>query len=104
MKPMDFPPILQDLVKAFSEYQEVELIILFGSRVFGDEDERSDIDLAISAPKMSSRRWLELIRLAEEAKTLLWVTVVRLEHSPDYLREQIIKHGMKLYERKKIEE
>jgi uncharacterized protein len=92
------PNVLETLVNSFSAFDEVKSVILFGSRAYGDADPRSDVDLAISAPRMNLRRWLNMKLLAEEAPTLLSITLVRLEDSPSELRERVMKEGIVLYE------
>ena len=94
-------PALENLVDRLSVFDEVKSVILFGSRACGDAGERSDIDLAISAPQLKLRRWLDMKLLAEEAPTLLSITLVRLEDSPPELRERVLKEGIVLYEQKK---
>lgn len=95
------PNVLETLVTSLSAFDEVKSVILFGSRAYGDADPRSDVDLAISAPQMNHRRWLNMKLLAEEAPTLLSITLVRLEDSPSELRERVLKEGIVLYEQEK---
>jgi predicted nucleotidyltransferase len=95
------PNVLETLVTSLSAFDEVRSVILFGSRAYGDADPRSDVDLAISAPRMNHRRWLNMKLLAEEAPTLLSITLVRLEDSPSELRERVLKEGIVLYEQEK---
>jgi len=95
------PQVFQSLVDSISSFAEVESVILFGSRAHGDADLRSDIDLAISAPQMSLRRWLDMKLLAEETPTLLSITLVRLEDSPSALRERVLREGVVVYEQEK---
>lgn len=95
------PHVLESLINSLSAFEEVKSVILFGSRAYGDADPRSDVDLAISAPQMNLRRWLNLKLLAEETPTLLSITLVRLEDSPSELRERVLKEGVVLYEQEK---
>jgi len=69
------PNVLETLVTSLSAFDEVKSVILFGSRACGDADPRSDVDLAISAPQINHRRWLNMKLLAEEAPTLLSITL-----------------------------
>lgn len=94
------PPVLNSLVKSLAAFGEVRAIMLFGSRAYDDANPRSDIDLAISAPHISLRHWLDMKLLAEDAPTLLSITLVKLEDSPDELRERVLKEGVVLYEQK----
>ena len=48
--------VINDLIKKLSLISEVEEIILFGSRARKDNDERSDIDIAIKT-NMSNTQW-----------------------------------------------
>lgn len=95
------PPRLYSLVESLAAYEEVKAIMLFGSRACGDANPRSDVDLAISAPDISLRHWLDLKMLAENAPTLLSITLVKLEDSPSELRERVLKEGIVLYEQEK---
>lgn len=95
------PPALATLVDSLSSFDEVRSVILFGSRAYGDADPRSDIDLAISAPGINTRRWLDMKLLAEEAPTLLSISLVRLDDSPSELRDRVLKEGVVLYEQEK---
>lgn len=61
----------------------VEAIWLYGSRARGQHRERSDIDLAISAPGASESEWQQVLNLIEDADTLLHIDCVRLDALPD---------------------
>ena len=77
----------------------VEEIILYGSRARGDNQERSDIDLAIICPQASDVEWLEIKNIVTSADTLLHIDCVRfdaLKPSSD-LKAAIIKEGIKLH-------
>ncbi|MDX1655779.1 MAG: nucleotidyltransferase domain-containing protein [Candidatus Competibacteraceae bacterium] len=77
----------------------VERIVLYGSRARGDHESRSDVDLAIAAPKADDRHWLQLVFDLEEADTLLAINPVRLEEVSADFRERILREGRVLYER-----
>ena len=89
----------------------VEYILLYGSRAREDNNERSDMDLAVYCPGASEDDWLEVVNLIEDADTLLKIDCIRLdsmdENNP--LRRAILKDGKYLYKRQvsmdlKIEE
>lgn len=82
----------------FQSHPWVEQAILFGSRARGDADARSDIDLAILAPRATQRQWLDLVFSIDELDTLLHIDVVRLEEAPKELKEAIFSEGMVLFE------
>lgn len=93
------PQALKDLVERLAEHPDVEKVILFGSRARGDVGERSDIDLAVSAPNAGRRQWLDLIALVEEAETLLPIDLIRVEEADRELQLKISEEGKILYER-----
>ena len=79
----------------------VEKIILFGSRARGDYAERSDIDLIISCPQATSKHWLIILDIIEDADTLLKIDCIKLESlsESNHLKKSIQKEGVVLYER-----
>jgi len=99
--PKLIPPSVVNLLSKWVEYPEINFILIFGSRALGDAEARSDIDISISAPSISLNKWLQIKKMAEEANTLLWITVVNFEYSPIELRKRNLKEGVIVYERKK---
>jgi predicted nucleotidyltransferase len=79
----------------------VQEIWLFGSRVRGDNQDRADIDLAISCPDATSYDWLRLQEIIDDADTLLPIDCIRLDELTDLssLKLAIINQGIKLYAR-----
>lgn len=79
-----------DKIKALPCIDEVWL---FGSRARGDNQERSDIDLAIICPNATNSDWLEVIKTIEEADTLLKIDCVRFEknHISEDLYNNILR-------------
>lgn len=77
----------------------VRRIVLFGSRAVGDEDERSDIDLAISAPDLDPPAVATLRDAVSTTRTLYRISVTRLEDMPASLRARVLAQGRTLYER-----
>ncbi|WP_227780085.1 nucleotidyltransferase domain-containing protein [Rickettsia sp. Tenjiku01] len=49
------------------------------SRARGDNDERSDIDIAIICPNITDQGWLEVMSIIKNADTLLKIDCVRFE-------------------------
>ena len=85
-----------DLIKAVPA---VRRIVLFGSRAIGDEDERSDLDLAISAPDLDPRGVARLRDAVSTTRTLYHVSVTRIEDMLSSLRSRVIAQGRTIYER-----
>lgn len=99
MMPAEIPPSIRLVLSLIERVPEVEQIILFGSRAVGDHDERSDFDIAISAPGLSK---LDLARLRHEvahAETLYKISVTPLETMPKKLATRVLSQGIIIYER-----
>lgn len=71
-------------------YPEIESVFLFGSRAYGDNGIRSDVDLAIVAPKLSDSAWLNFSEQVEnELETLLKIDLIRWESASLQLKNEI---------------
>ncbi|WP_342278806.1 nucleotidyltransferase domain-containing protein [Candidatus Tisiphia endosymbiont of Myopa tessellatipennis] len=79
----------------------VEEIWLFGSRARNDNQDRADIDLAIVCHNATTKDWLKLQEIVDNADTLLKIDCIRLDELEDSsdLKLSIIREGVKLYER-----
>jgi len=92
-------PIIATLVQQLRSFQSVDKVILFGSRARGDDDPRSDIDLSVACPRAPKEEWLKLEALIEQADTLYFIDLVRLDKASKELKNKILKEGKILYER-----
>ena len=81
----------------------VNEIWLFGSRARGDNDERSDIDIAIICPNITDQEWLEVMSIIENADTLLKIDCVRFESTKisSELYKKILKEKKIIYVKNK---
>lgn len=58
------------LLPLFRSFSDVHRVILFGSRARGDDQERSDIDLAVDAPDMDVVMWDKLcLSITDNSRT-----------------------------------
>lgn len=96
------PLAIDDLVRKLALRPEIDQVILFGSRARGDAEPRSDVDIAISAPKADLRAWDEIVMLCEEADTLLPIDLVRLEEAEASFRRRIESEGAVLFDRRTV--
>ena len=94
-------PIIRHIAEQLGQIQTVESVILFGSRARGTHSERSDIDLAVVCPEASSRNWLEMTDIIDEAPTLLKIDLVRYGKMREEFKEEIDSEGIVLYERER---
>lgn len=90
--------ILQyEFLKQLKALPFVRTIYLFGSRARGDNEERSDIDLAISCDP--DAKWHLVSEILEEADTLLEIDYIDLDRAAEDIKENTYRDGIKLYER-----
>jgi predicted nucleotidyltransferase len=77
----------------------VEEIWLYGSRARGDNQDRSDIDLAIICPQATREEWLKIVDIIDEADTLLKIDCVRFDTLKDTtpFKDNIFKDKKVLY-------
>lgn len=89
--------VIQFLVE-LSEYNQVERLIVFGSRANNDYESVSDIDLAVDAPLLTKKQWLDIKELAYyDVKTLLQISVVHFNKNPKKLQKHILTTGKLIY-------
>ena len=89
------------LALLYNQFSDIQKVILFGSRARGDEEERSDIDVAIDADHMDLAKWNEICLFKDEhLDTLLSVDLIWIQHAPVGLKQRIAKEGVLLFERK----
>ena len=91
-------PIIKALATQLSHVPEVERVVLFGSRARGDAAPRSDIDLAVECPNASRVVWNTIREQVLDARTLLFIDLVRLDRAPEALRHHVLTDGVVLYE------
>jgi len=90
-------PGIVKLVDTLSHFPSIESVLLFGSRARGDNQPRSDVDLAIVCPQASITEWQAILDEVEEAETLLSIDCVRLDQADDLLRQNILQSGKPLF-------
>lgn len=80
----------------------IEEIWLYGSRARGDCKDLSDIDMALLCPQASREDWARVMRIIEEADTLLKIDCLRYDEldQENKLKENIFKHKKIVYQKK----
>jgi predicted nucleotidyltransferase len=88
-------------IEKLKKISGIKRIILYGSRARGDNEERSDIDLAIDCPGISFDEWNAIINIIEQADTLLTIDFVRFDtlSEKNPLRISIERDGLILYQK-----
>lgn len=83
-------------IREIAKQNDIEKVILFGSRARGDFKNTSDIDLAVSGGNTT----LFALEVEENTSTLLKYDIVNLDGSVQKeLLESIQKEGVVLYEK-----
>ncbi|ESU34240.1 hypothetical protein G3A_02095 [Bacillus sp. 17376] len=91
--------ITSQITSIASRFPDIKQIVLFGSRAYGDYSPRSDIDLAIIAPDISSQDWLTFTdTLEEELETLLKIDVINLSTASKKLKDEVDQCHVVLYQ------
>ena len=87
--------VIRDIINIAVE-NNIEKIILFGSRARGDHTERSDIDLAVLGGDFDGFYW----DIKENVNSLLSIDTVELDNGiSDELKKEIERDGVVLYEK-----
>lgn len=76
------------------KYKEVLKVVLFGSRARGDCTDKSDYDIAVFAPGISSEERAKLSDEIGNIKTLLKIDLVFIKNENNALNENIRKDGI----------
>lgn len=98
LEKVDIPErIVNELENIFKSFEELEKVVLFGSRARKDNKEYSDIDLAIYGVNENKYRIIDKI---EDINTLYSFDVIIIsENTSETLLSQIKKDGCVIYER-----
>lgn len=77
----------------------IDEIWLFGSRARGDNNPKSDIDIAIVCPNSSKSDWNQVLEILENADTLLKIDCIKFdkESISTELFENILKDRKIIY-------
>ena len=90
---MDKPLNSYRFIRQLTELDFIEQIWLFGSRARGDNQERSDIDLAIVCPNATKEDWHKVTYIINQADTLLNIDCVKFDEH--ILSTEFVKNILK---------
>lgn len=94
--------LLEDIINIISNEKEIIKASIFGSRARGDFRKNSDIDICIYGD-LDSIKFNLLIDKFNELNTPLDFDIINFEKiKKDELKNNIIKYGVIIYERKNI--
>ncbi len=87
--------VVKDIV-SFAKDNNVDKVIVFGSRARGTNKERSDIDIAVIGGNFTDFYW----DIKEKTHSLLSFDIVEFgENTSDELKSEIERDGVILYEK-----
>lgn len=90
--------VYHEMINIFKEIEEIQEVILFGSRAKNTYKQTSDIDLAIEVTQDSKK--LLLIRKLEEIRCALKFDVLNIKHiKNEQLIYDIENEGIRIYKR-----
>lgn len=92
-------PALDWLAERLRTIPEVDRVVLFGSRARGGTRERSDIDVAVDAPRADARAWDRIRTSVDQMPTLLRIDLIRLDRASPEFRDEILRDGVVLFAR-----
>jgi predicted nucleotidyltransferase len=86
--------VLSDII-SIAEKNNIQKIILFGSRARKDNSDRSDIDIAVTGGDVDSFYW----DINEDVWSLLSFDIVELDKCSAELISEIDRDGVTIYEK-----
>lgn len=93
---MELKPIVLEEIKEYARKNDINKVILFGSRARGDHKQKSDIDLAVTGGNVTAFA----IDVDEKTSTLLKFDIVNLDGAvQEELRKTIDGEGIVIYEK-----
>lgn len=95
-----YPTSYQLLIEGIQQFEEIEKVIIFGSRAMGNFKEGSDIDLAILGSHVNLNTITKLSNLLnEELPIPYFIDVVDIKTIKEAaLKEHILKEGKVIFE------
>ena len=90
------------ILEAIGKFEEIEKVILFGSRAMGNYKKGSDIDIAVSRKEVTMNTILKLSDYLNEVYPLpYYFDIVHYENiSNENLKKHIDTHGKEIYIKK----
>lgn len=90
------PKKVREEIYELIKYPEIELVVAYGSRARGDNQQNADIDLAVKISSNDPALWLNIKEQIEKS-SLLPMDIVRLDGQDKQLEAHIIRDGKILF-------
>lgn len=91
------PEYIDILCRIFDSYCPISEIWAYGSRVYGDDHDGSDLDLVVMSFNGSQKRLSELKRLIADSDLPFLVDIVEYDCLPLPFQREIQKKGIRFY-------
>lgn len=85
------------LIKIFNSYCPNATILAYGSRIKGEAQEFSDLDLTVINFGDTNCNINELKNLINDSNIPILVDINYFENLPDYIKNEILKYNLKIY-------
>ena len=96
ISPLPIPVI--EFLNNICKSSQIHRLIVFGSRAHNDYQQYSDIDLAVDAPEITKKEWLNIKETAYyDVRTVLQISLVHYNTNPQKLQNNIINTGEIIY-------
>lgn len=97
------PHMIRSVQDVFAQYEQIEKVILYGSRAKGNYQPGSDIDLVLIAPLLTTKHLLKIENTLDDLLLPYKIDLGLYHHIQD---EEILAHiqrvGKVFYDRKKF--
>ncbi|MFS2006033.1 nucleotidyltransferase domain-containing protein [Duganella sp. CT11-25] len=91
--------ILNDLREVFSQFADIDRVLIYGSRAHGDFRPGSDIDLAVLAPMMETHEFSKLWMALDDLPIIFRLDVsLHHEVADQQLKHNMLADGITLYQ------
>jgi predicted nucleotidyltransferase len=96
------PHIIRSIQEVFTQYEQIEKVLLYGSRAKGNYQPGSDIDLVLMAPLLTTKHLLKIENDLDDLLLPYKIDLALYHHVQDQEIREHIKHvGKVFYDQKK---
>ena len=90
--------VINDLRRVFSDFSEIERVLIFGSRAKGTFKDGSDIDLAVVAPTLTEQGFAALWNAVDDLPIVFKVDLLHWDRlSNQVLKEAASQQGLQVF-------
>ena len=94
---MNIQEITNKLSNIWQDFEEVEIVYLFGSYATGEARKTSDIDIAVFSPELVLDAYMKLWAKVTKSLGTEKIDLVTLSDKPATFRYQVLREGKVMY-------